>query len=554
MTDLDRRFRALDLLEAPNVSDDVERRSRLPDPAVPPERPMRRVVAATVALGLFAALIVFIWSTVRDPKPAPDIVDTSTPPPSMWVGVGEGLTELPPPPALRQATVWTGRYLVMWGGNGGTGDPPHFDDGWLLDAMTSTWSRMPPSPLSGRSQPAVAWTGTEVLIWGGWSGTDRGEPLASGAAFDPGTGDWRTLPDPPGDWDGLVASVWTGRELIVIGESQAMALDPVAGTWRLLPPPPLAFEDADGMWTGREVLVFGARIGEGPYGPPLADGIAFDPGANAWRPLPPLNLPDWRGYPSNGIDANAQTAVWDGNSMVAMDYGLRVAAYEPTSDSWSPLPPLPVNSCEDTPRSAAAMGTVMTRLCGELIALAPDADRWTVVLGRGQDGPIASRFGYSLEPVAANDIFVLLGFPYGGGDDRPIAWAYRPSPPSPVATAEDVWDVAAAFAALRSGYPNDPDVVPPEVQANLEKLLSPSGLEAYEQRDLSGVHRLWAYYYGFEVVRVDGTAPPFSAVVRFSADENFSERLTIGPGLGLDGIERDLVILDAEGIEASQGG
>jgi hypothetical protein len=70
-----------------------------------------------------------------------------------------------------------------------------------------------------------------------------------------------------------------------------------AGSWERAPTPPLsAREDALGVWTGREAIVFG---GDGPpfypptwegtvdETPPLRDGAAYDPRTRSWRPIAP---------------------------------------------------------------------------------------------------------------------------------------------------------------------------------------------------------------------------------------------------------------------------
>lgn len=84
---------------------------------------------------------------------------------------------------------WTGRLLLVWGGqtlprDAGTGvysTPPH---GVIFSPVTGTWSAMPVSVLRGRIDAVVAWTGSELLIWGGDAVKD-GKPLFDGAAFRP---------------------------------------------------------------------------------------------------------------------------------------------------------------------------------------------------------------------------------------------------------------------------------------------------------------------------------------------------------------------------------
>src|SRR5439155_4524344 len=132
MPDLDRRFRSLDLLEAPDVSDEIDRRSALPSKTVS-EGMSRRVVAGVLAFALFVGAALFAWSVWRS-RPDHAVLHTPSPPPptDLFPGIGAGLTEMPPPPRLLESgvTVWTGRELILWGGNVQFGDPPHFNEGY----------------------------------------------------------------------------------------------------------------------------------------------------------------------------------------------------------------------------------------------------------------------------------------------------------------------------------------------------------------------------------------------------------------------------------------
>jgi hypothetical protein len=59
--------------------------------------------------------------------------------------------------------------------------PPH---GEAYDPVKNAWTALPRSPLRGRVAPAAVWTGTSMLIWGGFT---EGRDFADGAAFSPGT-------------------------------------------------------------------------------------------------------------------------------------------------------------------------------------------------------------------------------------------------------------------------------------------------------------------------------------------------------------------------------
>ncbi len=547
MTDIDQRFRSLDVFDPPDLRSDIVHRAKSPAPPQPGLRPGSRVVAAMVAFLVFAVAVGLGARAVRD---APADEATQPPAPDVWSALPDGLSELPAPPSSRAAAAvaWTGDALIVWGGNRYYGDPPHYDDGLIFDASARRWRDLPPSPLAARSWPGAVWTGSEVLIWGGAMGFDPGDqPVASGAAYDPATATWRTLPEAPVEPNRLVGVTWTGAEMVVVGERASAIYAPATDSWRPVTQPPMSFDTADVIWTGKEVVVYGEPVGEaGRQLPGVADGVILDPITGDWHGLPPVELPAWRGFlGSLGIDANSRTMIWNGSRLIVMDYGLRVAAFDPVSRTWTSLPPLPFNSCEGYVAAAAANGSTFVQFCGELAILDPGAARWHVVQGRGEG--LAGRS--ILTPIAARGAFLLLGSRFDTDARQlifPELMVYR-SEGQGATLLRQAWDVAAAFGGLRAGFPYDADTVAPEVLTNLSALLTPASAAAFEDRGSNGLNRLWAYYYGFEVVRVEGTEAPFTALVRYEGgDGPFTERLMIGPGVGIDGVQHDLVILNVE--------
>jgi hypothetical protein len=150
-----------------------------------------------------------------------------------------GWTSLSKPPEVRTsaAIAWTGRELFVWGGYvyEGFGDDVPRADGFAYDASADRWEELPSSPLDPRVSPAAAWTGQEMLVWGG--DDDRGSFFMDGAAYNPSTGRWRLLPAAPISARSPL-SVWSGSELIVWGtrgqaeddSSDGAAYDPSANT------------------------------------------------------------------------------------------------------------------------------------------------------------------------------------------------------------------------------------------------------------------------------------------------------------------------------------
>ncbi len=239
---------------------------------------------------------------------------------------------IPPAPIGRRsgaAVAWTGSRLLVWGGWAyDSSRAAGLRRGALFDPTTSTWTLTSAAPFAGRASPAFGWTGDRLLVWGG---TGDGGALADGAAYDPATDLWTKLPAGPLAADDTPVAAWTGRELVVItsgatgsswtltGTPAAAAFDPAAGTWRMLPAPPLPAGLMDATWTGSELVVIAFRDGAAES---LA-AAALDPRAGTWRAIvaPPYDG-QWLGQP----------LTWTGTELI---FG-RVA-WEPSADTWRTL-------------------------------------------------------------------------------------------------------------------------------------------------------------------------------------------------------------------------
>lgn len=541
-TDVNELFSKLDSLPSPDLRREIGRRSRLEGrPASRPEWPRRqpsRLAAAAVAIVVTAGAIALAQAAFDRSQ----VSDTPTPTPvsPLWDDLEPGrLTPMPEPPFVRQgsAVVWGGGGLLMWGGQAADG-LPHHADGAFFDARSRTWRPVSPSPLSRRSWPAAVWAGDRFILWGGSQGDWPGEAaLMDGASYDPVSDTWASLPPVPGFDHVPLTATWTGEEVVFVGgyegETDAFAYGPALDSWRPLPDLPVSLNDAHGVWTGDVVVVFGASLGPGNWPETPATAAAYDPGIDTWRLLPESALvPN-----SNGI-------VWDGTRLVAVDYLLRVQTLDARGGGWVELPRLPTNACEGFPHVAQDRGIILVEFCGELAELRPRAELWHVVAGRGE-----SAFPAYSRTIGADGTFLLLGF--GEREDTMEMWAYSPSPSLP--GGRRAWDVAAAFGALRAHYPYDPDNVGEEILDQMQPLLSPFAAAEYEDRTYNGLPRLWSYYWGFEVVSVEGSAPPYVVYIRFTTNNEYLERLTIGPGPDLNSVERDYVILDAVSGELVTG-
>lgn len=249
-----------------------------------------------------------------------------------------------PLPRTEQPAVWTGRELVVWGGalDDGFTRRTFQADGAALDPATGVWRPLPQAPLAPRTDHLTAWTGTELIVWGG---TGDAGLLNDGAAYNPTTDRWRALPPGPLSPRAEAAGVWTGSTLLVLGGADnggpltdAAAYDPDGG-WRPIAALPPEFA------AGVEVDTRAAAVGAGAVawtadrgGRGLTAAARYDLAADAWSPLPD---------PLGAVASGLPLLIPDGDRL----QGLRIAEdgvsteliiLDPGAADWraTPTPPL----------------------------------------------------------------------------------------------------------------------------------------------------------------------------------------------------------------------
>lgn len=209
--------------------------------------------------------------------------------------------------------VWTDRALLLWGQG-------VFE--WYSPA-SGRW-HTPSQPPTGAAPAVVAWTGSGVLGWVG----------SGGAAYDDDADTWTALPPAPVAATRGSTGVWTGRELVVVAGDRAAAYRPGTGRWRRLPRLPGARPGAKAVWDGSEVLVVG-----GSDAPQV--GYGYDPNANRWRTLAPMG--SGRAH-SAVVWSGRRLLLWGGLTRVPGTFAIphNGLAYDPQADIWSPLPQAPL--------------------------------------------------------------------------------------------------------------------------------------------------------------------------------------------------------------------
>ncbi len=231
-----------------------------------------------------------------------------------------------------RAPVWTGSEMIVWGG---------FDSGALAtggryNPATDTWATV--SLINGpsrRTAHAAVWTGNEMIIWGGGGGGNGW--LNDGGRYNPIADSWTAINTngaPVGR--SLHTAVWTGSEMIVWGGRNGSfwmnsggRYNPTTDSWTAtsIANAPPARWDHTALWTGGEMIVWGGTDQSNP----LRTGGRYNPASNSWEPTSLVNAFGRVGHSSVWTGSNM--IVWGGVDETNHDANSG-GRYNPSNDSW----------------------------------------------------------------------------------------------------------------------------------------------------------------------------------------------------------------------------
>ena len=209
---------------------------------------------------------------------------------------------------------------------------PAISDG-ANGCIDDTWTT---SNISGRYYHTAVWTGSEMIVWGGFDGLHY---LSTGGRYNPGTDSWTATSAtnaPAGRY--LHTAVWTGNEMIVWGGTNFVSYfntggryNPSTDSWVATSTTNASSSRAyhTAVWTGSEMIVWGGFAGGQNS---LNSGGRYNPGTDSWTATSTTNAPTGRSY---------HTAVWTGSEMIVWG-GADVSGrsntggrYNPSTDSWT---------------------------------------------------------------------------------------------------------------------------------------------------------------------------------------------------------------------------
>ena len=229
--------------------------------------------------------------------------------------------------------------MVVWGGTNGT---EFFNTGGRYDPVTDSWT--PTSTVGaplGRDGHSAVWTGKLMVVWGG-EVSSSALYVNTGGCYDPSTDTWTptsTTGAPLARY--AHTAVWTGSSMVIWGGIAGAGnyldtggrYDPAADSWTPTATvgAPTARQLHTAVWTGSLMVVWGGYGGGSP--PDLNTGGRYDPATDSWTPTSTTGAPTGRRY---------HTAVWTGSLMVVWggtngsEFFNTGGRYDPVTDTWTP--------------------------------------------------------------------------------------------------------------------------------------------------------------------------------------------------------------------------
>jgi len=238
----------------------------------------------------------------------------------------------PPDGGQHRTAVWSGSEVIVWGGyndsylnTGGRYNPS-------TDAWTATGTNNAPT---GRYYHTAVWSGSEMIVWGG---EDQNFPsVNTGGRYNPSSDTWTatsTTNAPSGRyahtavWSGSEMIIWGGNEFLVGPLNTGGRYNPGTNSWTATSTTnaPTARDYHTAVWSGSEMIVWGGDVNGGFFN----TGGRYNPGTDSWTATSATNAPIARAY---------HTAVWSGSEMIVWGGGFTGlntgGRYNPGTDSWT---------------------------------------------------------------------------------------------------------------------------------------------------------------------------------------------------------------------------
>src|SRR6266496_837575 len=235
--------------------------------------------------------------------------------------------------------VWTGSEMVIWGGVFSDNQNTNFlNTGGSCNPATDSWAATSTinAPI-GRVNHTAVWTGSEMIIWGGYYFDGiQGHLLNTGGRYNPITDNWTatTTTNAPSARR-FHTAIWTGSEMVIWGgsdENTGGRYNPVNDSWIVTSTvnAPTARNNHTAVWTSSEMIVWGGFENGGW----LNTGGRYNPSTDTWSATSMASAPSAREF---------HTAVWTGSEMIVWGGEYAYAPlndggrYDPNTNTWTAM-------------------------------------------------------------------------------------------------------------------------------------------------------------------------------------------------------------------------
>ena len=229
--------------------------------------------------------------------------------------------------------VWTGSEMIVWGGYG----TDYLNTGGRYNPATDSWTSTSNTDVpTARWRHTAAWTGSEMIIWGGYGGNE--EFLNDGGRYNPTHDTWTATSTANAPTARISpTAVWSGSEMIIWGGNfnggpfnTGGRYNPNTDSWAATSTTNAAqarwYHIA--IWTGSEMVVWGGTNGTN-Y---LHTGGRYNPNTDSWTATSTVNVPLGR-IAHTAIWTGSETIIWGGVDETFNDTNTG-GRYDPGTDSW----------------------------------------------------------------------------------------------------------------------------------------------------------------------------------------------------------------------------
>lgn len=215
--------------------------------------------------------------------------------------------------------------LILWGGAAANG--AYYSNGGIYNPATDTWttiaSTSPLSNIQGREGACAVWTGTQLIVWGGFRKASAVSSTTNctgvnytsytykndGFRYTPATGIYGHISTNTITPRAHQRAVWTGTEMVIIGGYTGYEVVTAHQNTDNSTVPPTTYYTCDIDYPGSS----------------FSNGVKFNSAINSWTPISANSKVSERSIP-----------VWTGTDVAAIYPGNKYAAlYNPASNTWS---------------------------------------------------------------------------------------------------------------------------------------------------------------------------------------------------------------------------